>query len=176
MKGHTIPLGRCWIKHRAVAWLMVIVAFAAGLSVPGVGRADPGDLVEIMLCYQDRGDVMQCSETFLDSCLTASPSAVEQPGVEAACLDRLRGAWDGIHGGLLRRARTTYSGEQKFLFTDYVEKWKIMDEAACRFNSSDIDVGRRDQEVSLCMLGRALKRAEFLITEFESAQGRGLGR
>lgn len=154
----------------------MLAVVAVGIIGPAPSRADPGDIVEIMLCYQDLNDVVHCSEVFLKSCLTASPSAVEQPGVETACLNRLRGAWDGIHAGLLSRARTTYSGEQKFLFTDYVEKWKILDDAACRFNNSIVDVGRRDHEISFCMFERALKRTEFLITEFESAQGRDLGR
>lgn len=159
------------------AWSAAIAVAVAGLSaLPGRALAEAGDVVEIMLCYQDRNDVMQCSEVFLKSCLTANPSAVEQPGVEAACLDRLRTAWDGIHEGLLGRARATYSGEQKFLFTDYVQKWKILDEAACRFNSSSFEPTRRDQEAAFCMLERALKRAEYLITEFNSAQGRDLGR
>ncbi|MEP2781829.1 MAG: hypothetical protein ABJO67_08265 [Pseudoruegeria sp.] len=99
-------------------------------------------------------------------------SSVEQTGVQKACLNRLTLAWDGIQGGLLRRAQSTYTGEHKARFTRYVQDWARFDASACAFTSMEHTPRSREMEGLYCRLSRVLKRAEFLINVYDSAQVR----
>ncbi len=145
---------------------------AMAVVLPKTAQAADSDIVEIMLCYDSRKNLEECSELFIKTCLDKTTSSVEQPGVQKACLSRLTLAWDGIQGGLLRRAETTYSGEHKARFIRYVKDWARYDDSACAFNVMDHVRASREMEALYCRLGRVLKRAEFLIDVYQSAQVR----
>lgn len=144
----------------------------AAVGAPAMGQAADSDIVEIMLCYDSSKNMEECSERFIKSCLDKNSSSVEQPGVQKACLSRLTLAWDGIQGGLLRRAEATYSGEHKARFIRYVQDWARFDDSACAFNAMDHVRASREMEALYCRLGRVLKRAEFLNDVYQSAQVR----
>lgn len=150
--------------------LLSLVATAVG--VPQALHAADSDIVEIMLCYDSTKNMEECSQRFIKSCLDQNTSSVEQKGVQKACLSRLTLAWDGIQGGLLRRAEATYTGEHKARFVRYVQDWARYDASACAFNAMDHVRASREMETLYCRLGRALKRAEFLIDVYQSAQVR----
>ncbi|SLN29144.1 hypothetical protein PSA7680_01345 [Pseudoruegeria aquimaris] len=148
---------------------------AAGFLSSGAispANADEGDVVQIMLCFDGGGDPGTCSEEFASQCLEEAKSTSETAGAQRSCLVRLTSAWDGIHEGLMRRAAATYSGEHQARFKRYVADWARYDASACAFNAMDFAPATRDMEQLYCQLKRVLKRAEFLIASYESAQVR----
>lgn len=155
----------------ATALLCAVVTLWHAPAAAAQGAED-GDIVQIMLCFEDQADPQACSQQFISLCLDQSKGTSEQPGMQRACLLRLTEAWVGIHEGLLRRTATTFTGDHRARLQRYVADWAKYDESACAFIAMEFAPANREMEEIYCKLQRVLKRAEFLIAAYDSAQVR----